>query len=373
MTDLIEFYAQTDIAKPIPPIQDVGGWQDVPIQDNGEELVPLGAFSAHSRILTSSIYYGEMHNSPYEIGQLKDALLSVFVRESVAQKLLEADALLPRGYAFLAWDGYRPLNVQNTLYTEYVDKLMAEQGMNQEDAEQAALTYVNRASDHPDHPSIHHTGGSIDLTIIRFDDAVVDEVERIHDAITKLRRDMAKVAGDAQAVDALEDVEYPLEMRRLQLLREHSQPIDVGAQFDETNEISAVRHFEERLEAGEDLNELEMQQAMNRRIFQNILRSVGFTSFASEWWHVDLNTQFYAVQKNVPAQYGPIKLGPTQLAHEAMRVGHYNGTKILHHGGRAAQMRLAASRAKESDKALAVEGAKCGDMVTITHPEALRL
>ncbi|MAM33680.1 MAG: hypothetical protein CMH28_01255 [Micavibrio sp.] len=313
MTDLIKFFENSEFCNPIGNIKPMGDWKSLDINESNEELVPLGAFSEYTDIYTDAIYFAETNSSPYSHGDLEGALITCFVRETVAEKLREASKLLPDGYAIMVWDSYRPLEVQNTLYKDFVDELKAKRNMTQEEAELFAPNFVNMATDDPSRPSPHHTGGSIDLTIIKFDDDVKDKLSKLN---KQVRSDDWKVS-------------YAAEMARQALFKKHATPIDVGAKFDEASEASAVKFFEDRIAEGEKLLDKEYEQAMNRRILQNILRSVGFTSFEPEWWHVDYGNQFYSAQSGEPAQYSAVKLSEENIEHETMRRQHYIGTHNL--------------------------------------------
>ena len=79
-----------------------------------EPLVPLGIFSKYTEIFSDGIYFGERKMSPYNPGELKDTLLTSFVREGVAKLLAEASMLLPAGYVFMTLDTYRRESSKNS-------------------------------------------------------------------------------------------------------------------------------------------------------------------------------------------------------------------------------------------------------------------
>src|SRR3989344_1032321 len=80
--------------QPIPNLK-VDGWKEVPIKENRETLVPLGPFSDYSDIFTDSIYAGERFDSPYVDSNFSGRLVTMFVREKVADSLRKAQKLLP--------------------------------------------------------------------------------------------------------------------------------------------------------------------------------------------------------------------------------------------------------------------------------------
>lgn len=373
MTRLLEFFRATESVAPIPSIPSIDGWRDHPIDAVDEPLVALGQFSSFPNITTDAIYFGERGSSPYKRGQLDGALLTVFCRESIARNLQKVADELPKGYALKVWDAYRPKAVQDALYWDFVNKLMDEKGMSQAEAEEFAPTFVNMASDDPAKPSPHITGGAVDLTIIEINPDYVDEYDSLAKDIGMLRQKM--IGKSAEQVDIIENFEYPAEMRRQHILRHHAKPIDVGAMFDETQDISAVRYFEERLEAEETLTTQEVLQMQHRRILQNLLQKIGgFRAFASEWWHVSAGDQMAALQSGQVAQFGPVHLSKENQRHEDMRRRHYQGTNILASDSRQSQLRLAASPTNERDKALALDAAhRHGPLTTAKAVEALTL
>lgn len=356
MKNFYEYFKNTDLIAPISGVREMGAWKEHPISEVDEPLVSLGAFGDYPDVLTDSIYYGQASSSPYKKKELDGALITCFVRQSVAEKLTLASDILPEGYAFVVWDAYRPLEVQNTLYWDFVDELMDKRKMTKDEAIEYAPTFVNLASDDPSKPSPHHTGGSVDLTIIKFDDNVLGELKQ---CTNDSKSDNWRIAYDA-------------EMRRQKLMRRHSTPIDVGANFDEVSDASAVMYFENKMIEGEQLEDKQIEQAMNRRVFQNILRSVGFSSFESEWWHVDFGNQFYMEQTGEPAIYGPIKLSEKNKEHELMRAQHYKGTNIIAQQGSSKLAGGVFYPASEYMGA-AVSGSRQGSMTKTKHPVACRL
>ncbi|MGH3430297.1 MAG: hypothetical protein ACREP9_14795, partial [Candidatus Dormibacteraceae bacterium] len=111
-----------DLLFPIPEQVEQDGWKEVPIEESGDPLVPIGPFSDYPTLFTNATYFGERTDSPYQLdegNQLAGALITVFVRESVANRLLQAQALLPAGHRLVVFDAYRSLDVQQALYDHY--------------------------------------------------------------------------------------------------------------------------------------------------------------------------------------------------------------------------------------------------------------
>lgn len=124
--------------------------RSLPIQDNGEPLVPASLKPEH--ILVRPRYYQE---------GVPGALPECFVRESVWEKLLQAAQQLPEGYRFVLLDTWRPLEVQRWLY----EKLALEIKWGEVLVERADAFVSRPMKDVVNHPPYHLTGGAVDLTI----------------------------------------------------------------------------------------------------------------------------------------------------------------------------------------------------------------
>lgn len=297
--------------KPIGVLGSVDGWKSLPIAECGERLVPLGAFSDHSQIATDAIYVGERNSSPYGCLKLAGSMFAVFVREGVAKMLIKASALLPRGYMLLVWDAYRPLAVQQALFDSYVSELEVS-GVAHYQAIVDAQRFVSIPTTDQTKPPPHNTGGSVDLTIIRFNESD--------------RREMERLARDSRMFDRANDWKgvYASEMRRQQLIREASSPLAMGTPFDGVQPETATRFYEDMDSAS--LDDVTRERLSNRRLLWNVLTRVGFSNYPDEWWHYDFGNQFDAARTGRNAIYGAISLSTENEAWEKMRRGHYLGS-----------------------------------------------
>ena len=127
------------------------GWQTKPIEESGERLLAITGYEnghatrIHPRIFPHPIYF--------ENG-IVGALPVIYVRESVARALLDYINLLPDGYGIIAYDGYRPISVQQALFDDAYKKFGEE-----------TEVFVSKPSLNPSCPSTHNTGGAIDFQI----------------------------------------------------------------------------------------------------------------------------------------------------------------------------------------------------------------
>jgi zinc D-Ala-D-Ala dipeptidase len=296
--------------KPIGVLGSVEGWKSQPITECGERLVPLGAFSDYPQIATDAIYVGERNSSPYGCLKLAGSMFAVFAREGVAKMLAKASALLPRAHMLLVWDAYRPLAVQQALFDSYVSELEG-RGMAHEQALVDAQRFVSIPTTDQTKPPPHNTGGSVDLTIIRFNETDWREMERLAKASRAFDR-----AGDWEGV-------YASEMCRQQLIREASTPLAMGTPFDGVQPETATRFYEDADITS--LDDVSRQRLLNRRLLWNAMTRAGFSNYPDEWWHYDFGNQFDAARTGRKAIYGAISPSTENEAWEKMRRGHYLG------------------------------------------------
>jgi len=222
------------IAKPIPKGKELN-WdliRAIPINECNEPLVPLNLYP--ERIICHPEYF---------IQQIPTAMPVLYIREGVYRRLVSATKNLPKGYKFVVYDAYRPVEVQKSLFDSYKEKLAKQNPtMNEEQLVFLTLNFISLPSTDPKKPSAHNTGGSIDLTIA--------------------------------------DNEGNL--------------LDMGSYFDDMADLVITDYFEEKQKNGEKLTEKEKKVIENRRLLYNIMIEQGFTNFVNEWWHYDYGNQLWA-------------------------------------------------------------------------------
>ena len=345
--------ASTHAGYPEIPVKDnISDWKELPIQECGEVLVPLGPFSGYGHIFTDSIYWAERSSSPFETGELNGSLLTCFVREGIAARLDEAAQFLPERHAFLVWDTFRSLGTQRALFEDFRDQLVEKKGLSLEEATEEAQRFVSIPSTDPSRPSPHNTGASVDLTIIEFTEEGWQTLQRLEGAL--------------QSSDP--DTVYRAEMERLRLLREESREIPMGTRFDEVASETRTRYYEE-------LSKLTDEDAVirdNRRMLVDVLQRVGMSNYHEEWWHFDYGNQFHAKRTGEAAIYGAAEFSHENEAHEKMRVNHYNGSQYC-----LGQSRLpATSKLDITDDTLKLvhqAAHSAGDLSESRHEPACRL
>ncbi|MCR8852240.1 M15 family metallopeptidase [Lysinibacillus fusiformis] len=220
------------------------------VSESQEPLIQITA--AHRRIFIEPIYYQQ---------KIPNSLRAIYVREGVVERLQHALTLLPKDYSLLLYDGYRPFQVQQYLFSHFSKQLARIMpDATEQELLQATKKYVALPSVDAVHLAPHLTGGAIDITL-----------------------------ADRQG-----------------------KALDLGTAFDEMNEKSATRYFEH--------NPKENPEAcQHRRLLYNCMTQVGFSNYAEEWWHYDFYNVAWArrVQAKT-ACYGAIQV--TILDHKIKEI-----------------------------------------------------
>ena len=187
----------------------------IPVQDNGEALVRL------------------------------DTMLGrrVFVRAALADRLLEAQTLLPAGISLHVVEGYRSAAAQQAIVTSYSAELCAvHPGISATDLELLSSRFVAPLAVAP-----HVAGAAVDLTLI---DACGDE-------------------------------------------------LDLGTPIDATPEQSGGRCYSASRDISADAR-------AHRLLLARVLGSVGLVNYPTEWWHWSFGDRYWALATSAPhAIYGP--------------------------------------------------------------------
>lgn len=233
------------LIQPIPLLKPPTGWKELAIKETGEPLISLSHYK-HARILCQPMYFQQ---------KLPGAVETLYIRESVARKLVAAASDLPTGYVLLVWDAWRPLSVQQALFDAQYNVFRGQSpALSDEEIQRQTEVFVSYPTDNPLHPSPHYTGGSVDLSI-----------------------------ADAQGHD-----------------------ISMGTGFDEFCTHTRTRFLEDLQESSAELNKLEAAALLNRRLLYQIMKAQGFANYAEEWWHFDYGNQLWATVSGEIPMYGPV-------------------------------------------------------------------
>lgn len=209
------------------------------IRENGEPLMKIG--EEHSRIFIKPIYYHQ---------KIPNSLQAIYLRQSVYERLTQALLLLSKNYSLILYDGYRPFQVQQFLFTSF-SKQIAQRfpHFTEQEIVKKTLKFVAFPSVDHAHFAPHLTGGAIDVTLGDLD-------------------------GNA---------------------------LNLGTAFDEISEKSATRYFEQHPEE-------DWEACVHRRLLYNCMTMVGFTNYSEEWWHYDFNNVSWARRVGAQeASYGAVE------------------------------------------------------------------
>lgn len=208
-------------------------WDSVRIEDDGEPLVPLepGLLSLetpHPYVALGAPYGGR---GPW------------FLRRTVRDRLLDAQARLPADQRLHLLDAWRPLAVQ-AFMVEHTDALIRREAPELDAAarRERVLTYWAPPSEDPKRPPPHSTGAAVDLTLLG---------------------------------------------------------ANMGSPFDEPSERSWPDHFEHASDAhGREAN-------ANRVLLRRVMTDAGFLQHPNEWWHFSYGDRAWARAHDVAvARYG---------------------------------------------------------------------
>ncbi len=229
-----------DYKKPIPKIEFLSN--KLPVAEPSDEPMML----MNDRFICHSWYYDwpETNGTP-----LPGSSPNILVRKTVFEMLEKAEALLPEGYKFFIFDAYRPIPVQQSLWDYYRAKKAEEMpGATDEEIDYQTLFCVSFPSYNILLPSLHNTGGAVDLTIVGPD----------------------------------------------------GERLDMGSAFDEFSDRAWTTYYEDG-EEGEGENNTARD---NRRMLYNVMIEAGFTNFPAEWWHFDYGDEKWGLFTDNAPIYG---------------------------------------------------------------------
>lgn len=192
-----------------------------------------------SKILVEPIYYNQ---------GLDGASNSCKIRLLTAEKLEAALQSLPENLTFKVYDSYRTVKTQQALYDNYFKTVeAAHKDWSLEQLEAETKMFVSKPSLDEENPSVHNTGGAIDLTL--YD-------------------------------------------------REKGRELNMGTVFDDFSPKANTCFFEENTDmpCGEEIRS-------NRRLLYWTMINAGFTNLPTEWWHYDYGDKFWSYYTGNPAVF----------------------------------------------------------------------
>ena len=222
---------------------------DLPIHENHDPMVNL----AHYPFVLEPRYFQSGLS----------AVSDMWLRKSVADKLLHLQQEDLQGMTFKIWDAWRSREVQQKLYDSC--RAQFQKGHPEWDGQTLdteTLKFVALPSN-PNRIPPHATGGAVDLTLVIKDGA----------------------------------------------------ELDMGTDFDHFGPESAIDYF--------DRNDVNPAAAENRKFLQAVMEKGGFAHHIDEWWHFDFGNQRWAAQKDKPAAlYGEVT-NPEEFNRENAKETHH--------------------------------------------------
>ncbi|WP_411079998.1 M15 family metallopeptidase [Streptomyces sp. cmx-18-6] len=166
-----------------------------------------------------------------------------YLRVGVLDRLLEAQAMLPRGLRLLYVEGYRPPSLQRTYFEEYAGQLRADHPeWHADQVHSAASRYVS-----PPDIAPHSAGAAVDLTLANAD----------------------------------------------------GRELDLGTRMNADPEESAGACYTHALDISEEAR-------ANRELLGSVLTAAGLVNYPTEWWHWSYGDRYWAlVTGKATALYGP--------------------------------------------------------------------
>ena len=226
--ELIEIIDKKYIKSITKYAEKLEGWQNIKIEENGDQLVSLKDISEKIKV-----------KPQYYVQGIAGAENDCKVRSSIANKLIKIANKLPEGFKLLVWDSFRTVETQKALFDSYYNEFKKNTDLTGDELLEYTKKFVSLPSTNKSKPSPHNTGAAIDLTIC--DD--------------------------------------------------NENPIDLGTYFDDFRKEAYTRYYEEKLENGESLTKEEEKILLNRRILCNLFEEEGFVNYPYEIWHKSLGDQ----------------------------------------------------------------------------------
>ncbi|MFF8717827.1 M15 family metallopeptidase [Streptomyces sp. NPDC015184] len=171
-----------------------------------------------------------------------------YLREGVLERLVKAQAMLPKGLRLLFVEGYRPPSLQRKYFEEYADQLRAAHlDWSAEQIHSAASRYVS-----PPDIAPHSAGAAVDLTL-----------------------------ADADG-----------------------RELDLGTRMNANPEESKGACYTQAANISKEAR-------ANRKLLGTALTAVGLVNYPTEWWHWSFGDRYWAlITGEAAALYGPKEIGP---------------------------------------------------------------
>lgn len=221
----VKFVKNIDLIK-IPSIEFPGGYKT--IQNINKENMEY--LNKYFKCESKYHHWKEINGAP-----LPGSSEYLAARVSVVKRLIKAKKMLPEGLFLKIYDAYRPIAIQQALWDYYrEEKIKENPSLNDDEINRITSYCVSFPSYDILKPSLHNTGGAVDLTIIN--------------------------------KDGIE--------------------LNMGCDFDEFSPKAWTDYYEK--------NDIDGEVRENRRLLYSVMIEAGFTNLPSEWWHYDYGDNAWA-------------------------------------------------------------------------------
>lgn len=202
-------------------------------------------FQDEPLVSVADYFKGAIYIEPkYFLAKIPGATEKCVLRKSVIYMLEKALSHLDSRYTFKIYDAWRPIEVQQFLFDKYYREIASVHvDWSNDRIIEATKKFVSLPSYDLEHPSVHSTGGAVDLTLID------------------------KATG---------------------------KELNMGTDFDDFTEKAHTDYFEN----GQDDFIRD-----NRRILYWCMTRAGFTNLPSEWWHYDYGDSFWSYYTGNAVKY----------------------------------------------------------------------
>jgi len=209
-------------------------FEHIPIIENNDHMVDLSEYP----FILDPVYFQQGLSDTQKL----------YVRGTIADKLLFLQNGLLKEYRFKIWDPWRPRTVQGNIYRKFWDELHSRHPDWDENKLRHEVGVFVTSPDTPGRIPPHSTGGSIDLTLV---------------------------------------------------YKETGNELNMGTCFDHFGPEASRDYFEDSLG--------DQSVRDNRRLLISAMLSTGFTADSDEWWHYDYGNQKWAVESGLKeAFYGEV-------------------------------------------------------------------
>lgn len=215
-----------------------------------KDLGPAFLALQHEKLVSMNGCFEKIEIYPsYFLQNMPGTSTDLFLRETVAEKIICVSRRLPADLHLVLIDGWRSYETQSFIYDETI-KRFASQGYSQQKIEKEIVKYVAFPVKSFENPAPHYSGGAIDLT-----------------------------------------------------LADEKGWIDMGTGFDDFTNKANLDYFE----SDQKLADTDREIRDNRRYLKKLMEEEDFVYNPTEWWHYSFGDRAWARVNHAQPLYGGIE------------------------------------------------------------------